>query len=141
MFHLRTTFAGALIALGLIGTSTGMAAGIDPYKVEAMTSPAPNQAWTPNQPLPTLTRPDKAPTVPAQFKGPLSLADLTDLALLMNPRTRQAWLSARAEAAAMGIENADDWPTITGLYSHRIGRLISSTTGRSEEHTSELQSH
>ena len=129
MFHSRTSFAGALIALGLIGTSTGMAAGIDPYKVEAMTSPAPNQAWIPNQPLPALTRPDKAPTVPSQFKGPLSLADLTDLALLMNPRTRQAWLSARAEAAAVGIENADDWPTITGLYSHRIGRLISATTG------------
>lgn len=125
----RTSFASALIALGLIGTSTGMAAGIDPYKVEAMTSPAPNQVWIPNQPLPALTRPDKAPTVPSQFKGPLSLADLTDLALLLNPRTRQAWLSARAEAAAVGIENADDWPTITGLYSNRIGRLISATTG------------
>jgi outer membrane protein len=129
MFRSCTSLAGALIALGLIGNSTGMAAGIDPYKVEAMTSPAPNQSWIPNQPLPALTRPDKAPTVPAQFKGPLSLADLTDLALLMNPRTRQAWLSARAEAAAVGIENADDWPTITGLYSHRIGRLISATTG------------
>jgi outer membrane protein len=38
-------------------------------------------------------------------------------------------LSARAEAAALGIENADDWPTITALYSHRVGRTISGTTG------------
>lgn len=129
MLHSRTSLAGAFIALGLIGNSIGLAAGIDPYKVEAMTSPAPNRVWVPDQPLPTVTRPEKAPTVPAQFKGALSLADLTDLALLMNPRTRQAWLSARAEAAAVGIENADDWPTITGLYSHRIGRLISGTTG------------
>jgi outer membrane protein len=59
----------------------------------------------------------------------LSLAELTDLALMLNPRTRQAWLSARAEAAALGIENADDWPTITALYSHRVGRTISGTTG------------
>jgi outer membrane protein len=97
--------------------------------VESLTAPAANLPWRPDRPLPALTRPEQAPTVPAQFSGPLSLADLTDLALLLNPRTRQAWLAARAEAAAVGIEDADDWPTITGLYSHRIGRLVSATSG------------
>ena len=105
------------------------AAGFDPSNVESLTSPAANLYWQPDQPLPTLTRPEQAPTVPKQFTGPLSLADLTDLALLLNPRTRQAWLAARAEAAAVGIEDADDWPTITSLYTYRIGRLISATSG------------
>lgn len=112
----------------LVGGAS-FAAGLDPSNVGAMTSPSANRPWQPDQALPTVTRPDKAPAVPKQYTGPLSLAELTDLALMLNPRTRQAWLSARAEAAALGIENADDWPTITALYSHRIGRTISGTTG------------
>jgi outer membrane protein len=106
-----------------------VAAGLDPSNVESLTSPAANRPWQPDQALPALTRGAGAPAVPNQFTGPLSLAELTDLALMLNPRTRQAWLSARAEAAALGIENADDWPTITALYSHRVGRTISGTTG------------
>ena len=106
-----------------------VAAGLDPSNVGSMTSPAANIYWQPDQALPIVTRSDKAPTLPAQFTGPLSLAELTDLALMLNPRTRQAWLFARAEASALGIENADDWPTITGLVTHRIGRAISSTSG------------
>jgi outer membrane protein len=112
----------------LVGGAS-FAAGLDPSNVGAMTSPSANRPWQPDQALPVVTRPDKAPAVPKQYTGPLSLAELTDLALMLNPRTRQAWLSARAEAAALGIENADDWPTITALYSHRIGRTISGTTG------------
>lgn len=112
----------------LVGGAS-FAAGLDPSNVGAMTSPSANRPWQPDQALPVVTRPDKAPAVPKQYSGPLSLAELTDLALMLNPRTRQAWLSARAEAAALGIENADDWPTITALYSHRIGRTISGTTG------------
>ncbi len=123
----RLTFLPFVVLLSLGGAS--IAAGLDPSNVESLTSPAANLPWRPGQPLPALTRPDKAPSVPKQFTGPLSLAELTDLALILNPRTRQAWLSARAEAAALGIENADDWPTITALYSHRIGRTISGTTG------------
>ncbi len=129
MLRSRVSITGALFALGLIGNTVGLAAGIDPYKVEAMTSPAPNRAWVPDQPLPAIGKPDQAAVVPPQYKGPLSLADLTDLALILNPRTRQAWLSARAEAAALGIEKADDWPTITALYRQQISRNISATTG------------
>ncbi len=112
----------------LVGGSC-LAAGLDPSNVESLTSPAANRPWQPGQALPSITRPDRTIAVPKQFSGPQSLAELTDLALILNPRTRQAWLSARAEAAAVGIENADDWPTITALYSHRIGRQISGTTG------------
>ena len=107
-----------------------MFGAIDPLNVKALTSPAANQPWTPGQSLPQVSAPEPLAAVPnAALSGPLSLADLTDLALLLNPRTRQAWFQARAEAATVGIENADNWPTITGLYSHRIGRVISGTTG------------
>lgn len=123
----RLTFLPLVVLFSVAGAS--VAAGLDPSNVGSMTSPAANLYWQPDQPLPAVTRPDKAPSVPAQFTGPLSLSDLTDLALMLNPRTRQAWLSARAEASALGIENADDWPTITGLMTHRVGRTISSTTG------------
>lgn len=44
---------------------------------------------------------------------PLSLPELTELALQNNPRTRQAWHGARAAAAGIGIEHADDLPQIT----------------------------
>ncbi len=118
-----------IFAVLLFTAGVSVAAGLDPSNVEAMTSPAANRPWLPDQPLPAVTRSERAPGVPKQFTGPLSLAELTDLALMLNPRTRQAWLSARAEAATVGIENADDWPTITALYSHRIGRTISGTTG------------
>ena len=123
----RLTFLPFVALFSVAGAS--VAAGLDPFNVGSMTSPAANLYWQPDQALPTVTRSDKAPTVPAQFTGPLSLAELTDLALMLNPRTRQAWLFARAEASALGIENADDWPTITGLVTHRIGRAISSTSG------------
>jgi outer membrane protein len=127
MVRLRVLSFAVPLLVG--GTGIGIAAGLDPSNVEALTSPAANRPWLADQPLPSLTRPDRSSGVPKQFTGPLSLAELTDLALILNPRTRQAWLSARAEAAALGIENADDWPTITALYSHRIGRAVSGTTG------------
>jgi outer membrane protein len=123
----RLRFLSVVVPFLVGGVS--FAAGLDPSNVESLTAPAANLPWQPDQALPALTRRERAPSVPKQYAGPLSLAELTDLALILNPRTRQAWLSARAEAAAVGIENADDWPTITALYSHRVGRAISSTTG------------
>ena len=44
---------------------------------------------------------------------PLSLPELTEFALQNNSRTRQAWFAARAAAAGIGIERADDLPQIT----------------------------
>lgn len=67
--------------------------------------------------------------VPAELNGPVSLAQLTDLALRLNARTRQAWLQARAEAAVVGIERADSFPQLNALLSHNLGRPISGTTG------------
>lgn len=43
----------------------------------------------------------------------MSLPELTEYALQNNPRTRQAWYTARAAAAGIGLERADDLPRIS----------------------------
>ena len=67
--------------------------------------------------------------LPAELGGPLSLAQLTEIALRLNVRTRQAWLQARVEAAQYGVDHAGDFPQISGLISDRIARGISATSG------------
>ena len=102
---------------------------LDPLHLEALTSPDPNQPWIPDQPLPQVPAPAALRAQPADLDHPLSLAELTDLALRLNPRTRQAWLQARAEAATLGIESAAQWPQLSALVNHRIGRSVSATSG------------
>src|SRR3546814_10427935 len=58
---------------------------------------------------------------------PLSLAELTALALRNNPDTTIAWSAVVQSEAAERVARAGWWPTLTASY-------------RSEEHTSELQS-
>jgi outer membrane protein TolC len=100
----------------------------DPFSIEQRTSPAPNQRWQSNDPLPSVPPPQA--TAPA-FKAdePLTLPELTEFALLNNPRTRQAWLGARAAAAAVGVSEGDDLPSITGGWSFTRTRPVSGTTG------------
>ena len=102
----------------------------DPQNVQSLTAPSPDARWMPDASLPVVPAPNRAQQPkPGELSRPLSLAEVTDLALQLNPRTRQAWLTARVEAANLGIERAGDFPTITGLFSHRIGRSVSATTG------------
>ncbi len=60
---------------------------------------------------------------------PLSLPELTEFALRNNPRTRQSWLAARAAAAGVGIEKADQLPQISAAYSVNRTQPVSATTG------------
>ena len=83
----------------------------DPFGTERYVPAAPGVRWQ---------SPDALPAVPAVPAGPLpaadrplSLPELTEFALQNNPRTRQAWYAARAQAAGVGIERADDLPRIT----------------------------
>jgi outer membrane protein TolC len=54
---------------------------------------------------------------------------LTEFALRSNPRTRQAWLAARAAAAGVGIERADLLPQLSANYALTRTRPVSATTG------------
>lgn len=83
----------------------------DPFGTDRYVSPAPSMRWQSTVPLPEV--PD-APSarLPATDR-PLSLPELTELALQNNPKTRAAWYAARAVAAGIGIEKSDDLPQIS----------------------------
>ena len=99
-----------LLALWLAVPAVAAAAGWDFFNTHRYYPSAPGTRWQPSFALPGV--PDPA-AVPAPGTRPLSLPELTEFALLNNPRTRQAWYAARAAAAGVGIERADDLPRIT----------------------------
>jgi len=83
----------------------------DPFDTERYVPAAPGMIWRSPDALPPVP---PAPTSPLPAADrPLSLPELTEFALRNNPRTRQAWFAARAVAAGVGIERADDLPQIT----------------------------
>ena len=101
----------------------------DPFSTDKKVSPAPDLRWIPEQALPQVTQPAAVQTLSPELNQPLSLAQLTEIALKLNPRTTQAWQQARVEAAQSGVDHAGDFPVITGLISDRIARPISGTSG------------
>ena len=92
----------------------------DPYNTERYVAPAPNLKWESSIALPEVKAPERA-RVPAG-SPPLSLPELTELALRNNPKTRQAWAAARAAAAGVGIEQADDLPSEPGSGTSIVPR-------------------
>jgi len=83
----------------------------DPFGTERYVPAAPGMIWRSPDALPSVP---PAPTSPLPVADrPLSLPELTEFALRNNPRTREAWFAARAAAAGVGIERADDLPQIT----------------------------
>lgn len=99
----------------------------DPHRTLERVSPAPGVPWEPRKPLPTVVAPAVAPA-PAT-SAPLTLAELSEYALRNNPRARQAWFSARAAAAAVGIERAGDLPQLSGTIAATRILPVSGTTG------------
>jgi len=83
----------------------------DPFDTERYVPAAPGVRWQSPDALPQVP---PAPTSPLPVGDrPLSLPELTEFALQNNPRTRQAWFAARAAAAGVGIERADQFPQIS----------------------------
>lgn len=65
-----------------------------------------------------------------KVSSPLTLAELTDLALRNNPSTREAWEAAHAQAAAVGIANAGYYPTVNATIPLTRGKTsINSSAG------------
>ena len=99
----------------------------DPFGTEQKTAPAPEKRWEPSEALPVVPMPGASGTLSSG--GPLTLPELTEFALRNNPRTRQAWYSARAAAANVGFTRADDLPEISGAYTFSRTQPVSGTTG------------
>jgi outer membrane protein len=99
----------------------------DPWGADGSVSPAPYLRWESSSPLPTVTAPATAGELARNQL--LSLPELTEFALRNNPRTRQGWLAARAAAAGVAIEKADQLPQISAAYAVTRTQPISATTG------------
>ncbi len=100
----------------------------DPFRVDSKTSASPNESWQPKAPLPKVPVP-AMPEAPLIADAPLTLPELTEYALVNNSRTRQAWLSARAAAAALGVSRADSFPRIDAGYQVARTHAVSATSG------------
>jgi outer membrane protein TolC len=99
----------------------------DPFGTQSQVSPAPFMRWESTTKMPEVGGPVSAADL--SNAQPLSLPELTEFALRNNPRTRQSWLAARAAAAGVGIEQADQLPTISGAYNVNRNQQVSATTG------------
>ena len=123
-----TRVLAAAIAVALLMTSSANAGELlgaisdpDPFEIQELTSPAADEAWLPSAPLP------QVPDPPYSSVGdlPLTLAQLTDLALSNNPATREAWAVARAEAASLGLARSLYFPQVDGVASITHSKSIS----------------
>ena len=102
MPHNRIVYSMALLLAGCLACLPHSALALDPWGTEQETLTGPFQ-WT--QDATTCDR--------ERIKKPLVLADVVDLALCNNPQTRQLWASARAQAAAIGVNMAAYLPTLS----------------------------
>lgn len=123
----RTRLAQALFGFVLlIAAMSAAVANEDPHKTDTLVPPNHYSRWQMPEngevPVPTaLVVPDASSV--------LSLAQLTDLALRNNPRTRQAWASARAEAAQYGLTQAAGMARFDVLLNANRARVLSNTSG------------
>jgi TolC family type I secretion outer membrane protein len=97
-----------LLVLAVTGCSSWRSAQIHH---DAGTAASPAQVWAP--PADAVPPPSpKAEAIAIPAGGPLSLAQIVDIALANNTTTRQAWLSARAAQASLGSSESAYLPEI-----------------------------
>jgi outer membrane protein TolC len=121
---LRTTLA-LLLGISYAAQAAPDAVSRDPFGTERYVPAAPGVRWQSPDALPLVPAPPSA-SLPAEDR-PLSLPELTELALQYNPQTRQAWYATRAQAAGVGIEKADLLPQITADLVGQRGETGSQT--------------
>ncbi len=89
--------------------------------------PAPGKAWKPTpdsvpEALPSERLPGMPPELEASVQQ-LTLVQLVDVALRINPSTWQAWELARAAAAGWAVSRGEYYPTISGDLGGGGGKL------------------
>lgn len=124
--QLISALTGALFLFVSASPVSAQAFLRDPFGADENVAPAPHLRWESSLPLPEVPAPA---ATSGTLSANLTLPEVTEFALRNNPRTRQTWLAARAAAAGVGIEQADQLPTITGLYAVNRTQQISATSG------------
>lgn len=99
----------------------------DPLKTEALTPPAIPPGYLSEQ------RSD--PCSPIDYNATLGLADVADAALCNNPQTREAWASARVQAAQLGVAKSAYLPSITDSVSTSLNIAHPESEARSNPTT------
>jgi outer membrane protein TolC len=100
-------------------------AATDPFQTDTLTAPKPGAVWKGD---PAFEPAMPQPLRPKLPDGPLSLAELTDLALLTNPASREAWSAARAEAAAYGVAQSAYLPSLDAALDATWGKTSSTSS-------------
>ena len=72
-----------------------------------------------------------APCQPVAAGQSLNLVDVVDLALCNNPRTREAWANARAQAAQVGVAQAAYLPSVSASVTASRNRIETARNGDS----------
>jgi len=72
--------------------------------------------------------PDALQAAP-HFDQPLTLVQLTDLALSNNPATKIAWAQVRSSDAGVELARAGYWPQITLAYDYQKQKVPTGTSG------------
>jgi TolC family type I secretion outer membrane protein len=96
----------------LTATISAYAAFDDPFATDKQTTASPQTSWNaPSDLALTPATQQTSTTVPSSTE-PLSLAEVTDIALQNNPATQIAWQQAKTAAANLGIAKSAYWPQL-----------------------------
>lgn len=98
----------------------------DPWDTASVTAPDAATPWQGDIKLPDISE-SAVDLLAGLADKPLTLIELTELALRNNPQTRFAWAAARANAAGIGIAKADYFPQLEALLSATQSRSASSS--------------
>jgi len=132
-YHTGGITRGAVLALFVFFLELVPAAAsetvADPGNYSALTAPSPSVKWVPSEQLPEVPVPGVPAEMAEGLRSPLSLVQLTDLALQLNPRTREVWAAARAEAMGVGVVAANQLPQIGLLFNFNRLQTASQTSG------------
>ncbi len=118
---------GLFLALALLAVLGGCKRTLPEWTPMKYAPLTPGKAWSP----PPDARPEalpseKLPGIPPELQTSahrLTLAHLVDVALRINPATREAWAQARAAAAEWAVARGSYYPTLKGNVGGSGGKL------------------
>lgn len=99
----------------------------DPLQTEAITPPQIPAGYLGDQ---------ASPCAPTETSQPLTLAEVANTALCNNPQTREAWASARVQAAQVGIAKSAYLPIVTDNISADLNWNEPESVSRNNPYTS-----
>jgi len=113
MLKLAASAAGAMALLSACATMD---------KITGTTADSPSHFWTPPAREDRPPAPLPSPLIPTELQAPgraWTLSEIVDVGLANNPQTKEAWHTARAAAAAVGIS--------LGAYLPRVDASVTGT--------------